>query len=221
MAGIYLPLDSVMTDPKTGIISRPWARYAEQQAQQIEVLENQGLVTADTHAKRLLITPVINIAKSTLWLETDRKVAYLAGAVVWTYALGVMRATRANQPTDLGTNDTGLLLFVSDFGHLMRWTGTAWEFAEGDVGNGFFRDFAVNPPESGWQLCDGTVTTYLTLSGATLTTTSFTTPNLTGTAAYRKSATAYSGTVITTGGNLTGGGAVDPNHIEARVYFRR
>jgi hypothetical protein len=107
---------------------------------------------------------------------------------------GVNLFTRAAQPT-LGLLDEGYLGFVTDFNHFVRWTGTVWAFAAGDVGNKFFRDFAGTPQETGWQLSDGTATTYLVVGGATLTTANFTTPNLTGTPAYRKSIAAYTGAI--------------------------
>ncbi len=96
----------------------------------------------------------------------------------------------------------GYLAFETTTGHLLRWTGSAWEFAPGDVGNGFFRDQAIAPQDSAfWQVCDGSVTSYLVLA-ATLSTAAFTTPNLVGTAAYRKSGT-YTGTINAAAGSTT------------------
>lgn len=107
---------------------------------------------------------------------------------------GVLVGTLAEQPTGLGPSHAGLLYMVTDLGHECRWNGTAWEFAPGDEGNGFFRDFAVAPQMSGWwQVCDGSATTRLVVGGITLTTAAFTTPNLSD--AYRK-AGAYTGSVL-------------------------
>lgn len=118
---------------------------------------------------------------------------------------GVNRWALADQPT-LGASDEGYVAFVSDYGHLVRWTGTVWEFAPGDVGNGFLRAFPVAPQETGWQLCDGTATDYLTVGGASLTATAFTTPDLDANPAYLKSANAYTGTINAKGGS-TGTGS--------------
>lgn len=109
--------------------------------------------------------------------------------------LGQAQGTQAEQPTGLTIDNDGMLFFVTDFGHLVRWDGPLgmWKFAPGDVGNGFFRDYAITPQESGWVLCNGAVTTYLVVGGATLTTANFTTPNLSGSPAYKKSAAAYAG----------------------------
>jgi hypothetical protein len=112
---------------------------------------------------------------------------------------GVNRFDIATQPA-LGASDEGYLGFETDTRHLLRWTGTVWEFAPGDVGNLFFRDFAGTPQESGWALCDGSTVDYLTV-GATLTLTSITLPNLSGTAAYRKSAAAYTGSIAAAAGS--------------------
>lgn len=117
---------------------------------------------------------------------------------------GVNRWALADQPT-LGASDEGYVAFVSDYGHFVRWTGTVWEFAPGDVGNGFLRAFPVAPQENGWQRCDGSATDYLTVSGASLIATPFTTPNLAGTPAYLKDGS-YTGTINAKGGS-TGTGS--------------
>lgn len=119
---------------------------------------------------------------------------------------GANRWALADQPT-LGVSDAGYVAFVTDYGHFVRWTGTVWEFAPGDVGNGFFRDFAITPQEVGWYLCDGTATDYLVVGGATLTTAAITPPNLAGSPAYRKSSAAYTGTIQAASGATSSDGA--------------
>jgi hypothetical protein len=122
--------------------------------------------------------------------------------------LGQLRGTLAEQPTGLGPDSDGLLYFVADYGHMVAWNGSLsrWEFAPGDCGNGFFRDFAITPQETGWQLCDGSTVAYLVVGAATLTTSNFTTPNLNGSNAYRKSAGSYSGTINAAGATSSDGG---------------
>lgn len=106
---------------------------------------------------------------------------------------GVNRKTYAElNALGLGASDEGYLAFEYTYNHFVRWTGATWQFFGGDVGNKFRRDFMGAPQELGWQLCDGTVTDYLTL-GATLTVTAVTTPNLTGTPSFHKSIAAYTG----------------------------
>lgn len=74
--------------------------------------------------------------------------------------------------------DAGRLVWVTDFRHLLRWTGSAFEFADGDGPGGYIQGFAVDPdPTTGWVLCDGAATTYLKKDG---TTGNYTTPDLIG-----------------------------------------
>ena len=104
-----------------------------------------------------------------------------------------LAGTLAEIPTGLGSGDAGFRYRITDYGHEVVWDGSAWDFAPGDDGNGYFQDFAITPQQSGWALCDGSATTYLLL-GSTITATAITPPNLTG--YYRKSAAAYSATPI-------------------------
>jgi hypothetical protein len=92
-------------------------------------------------------------------------------------------------PTDLGLNDAGFLLFIPDFAHLVRWNGTVWQFAPGDEGNGFTRDYLTTPPTSGWQLCDGSTTSMLMVGQATLRSQSIKLPDETSAGVYHKSGT--------------------------------
>jgi hypothetical protein len=131
----------------------------------------------------------------------------------------VNRFTIATQPT-LGAGDAGYLGFEADTGHFVRWTGAAWEFAPGDVGNGFFRPFAITPQETGWVACNATVSSYLKVGGATLTLQAFTTPNLAATPAYLKHAAAYTGTVNAAAGAsgstaITGSTASESSHTHS------
>lgn len=93
-------------------------------------------------------------------------------------------------PTDLTVNDVGFLLAVVDYNHVLRWTGTAWEFAPGDGGNGFFRDFAIAPQEAGWLACNGQEATYLKI-GTSLVAARVRLPDEATTPAYHKAAAAY------------------------------
>lgn len=118
----------------------------------------------------------------------------------------------ANAPNGLGPEEQGLLYYVTDYGHLVRWTGTVWAFAPGDVGNGFFRDYAITPQEVGWAMCDGSTVSYLVVGGVTLTSANIVLPNLSGSPAYRKSAAAYTGTIIAAGGSVANESAHTHSH---------
>lgn len=215
---IIVPLRSPMVG-KDGLITREWERFQTRFLGSITALENQGPVVTGTHQQRV-DTPPDTVPPGTLWYEPDRSVIYVSGPP-WLYATGIMVGPIARAPRDLSADDEGFLFHESTVRHLVRWTGTAWTFGPGDEGNGFFRDFAIAPQGIGWQLCNGTATSYLTVGSPTLILTPFATPDLIGTPGYRKSGSAYSGVSITTGGNLTGAGAVDPSHITVFPYFRR
>lgn len=108
----------------------------------------------------------------------------------------------ASQPA-LAPADAGYVMYVTDYAHLVYWDGTAWQWMDGDR-PARFDDFAADPGV-GWALCDGAATDVLVVGGGTLTTSAFTTPDLAGTAAYRKSAGSYSGTIhAKTGSTGTG-----------------
>ncbi len=209
-------------------MSLPWVRFHQAASDLIGILQDAGRVVSGTSAQRQVVSPT-DVPAGTLWVESDRLLVYVAGPT-WSYVCGQMQTTLAGQPLHLGASDAGLLLHVSDYGHLLRWSGTVWELAPGDPGNGFFQDFAVAPPDAAWwQACDGSPTTYLHWGVAPLDTLPFTTPSLSGSPAYRKSGAAYSGAVVITDGALTGGagwtyaapGTSDPSHITTPVFFRR
>lgn len=130
-------------------------------------------------------------------------------------AFGEFRGTVAEQPTNLTTSDDGLLFFVSDFGHMVRWNGSLsrWEFAPGDLGNGFQRNYLITPQEVGWALCDGSLTSYLVVGGPTLGSNNITLPNLIGSSAYIKTAGSYTGSIIgATAPSISGITSADGDH---------
>lgn len=108
---------------------------------------------------------------------------------------GSSHFTIATQPT-LGAADANFVGFLDDFNHFVLWTGTVWKFAPGDGGNGFFSARPLAPQEGGWALCDGSVTSYVVVGGASLTTANFTTPDAKNNPLYLKSGAVYDGTVV-------------------------
>lgn len=148
---------------------------------------------------------------------------------------GVKVAPFAGQPMGLSQSDEGLLWVVSDYQHVLAWTGTGWEFA--DAPGGYIAGCAFAPAGTGWKLCDGSKTTYLALTAAGVAQqTTFTTPALTTSAAYLKWASSYAGSVIAatapgttkSGATSTGSAFVasvdntgEPAHFGLIPYFRR
>lgn len=101
--------------------------------------------------------------------------------------------TFANQPA-LTPGDAGFIYNVTDYGHRVRWTGTVWEWAPGDLGNNFFVIMSAAPSANGWILCNGAVTDYLVVGAAALAVAPITLPNpADGT--FLKKLAAYTGAV--------------------------
>ncbi len=114
-----------------------------------------------------------------------------------------IHGTLAEQPTTLDASNDGLLFYVNDYGHVVRYNASlnAWEFAPGDNGAGYFQDFAIAPQAPGWAVCDGSVASYLRVGSAALSTASITLPNLTASGYYRKSASGYTGALNASSGS--------------------
>lgn len=197
----YVPTNEAIVAPSIGTPTLRMMRWMLDTQGSIEGLTTSitGLLATilqDTHANRVAGYDPADYDPGALFFETDRTVVYRVNeaGTDWVYAFGEMAAAFASVPTDLGADDEGFLLQITDYGHRVRWDGAAWAFAPGDQGNGYFQDFAVAPTVPGWKLCDGSATTYLSM-GATITATAFNTPNLAGSPAYRKSAAAYTGSI--------------------------
>src|SRR5262245_47710918 len=83
-----------------------------------------------------------------IWLEFHRRVV----GTLTNMALAVSTipnatsGTIAQQPTGLGPTQAGLIYNVlPPYAHVMRWNGTAWEFAPGDHGSGHIIPYLVLP----------------------------------------------------------------------------
>jgi len=144
------------------------------------------------HAARILPASAAAPA-GTLWQETDRTLLYQKQSTGWVYVAGVMTATLANKPTDLGTADAGVLFCASDYARVFLWNGSGWQRAPGERPTREFAYFA-EAPGTGWQLCDGSAG--ITYTKADTTTSTMTMPSETG-GSYRKGGAAYTGTLNT------------------------
>jgi hypothetical protein len=92
----------------------------------------------------------------------------------WIYVSGTYSRTQsqlAALAALLTANDAGLLTDVTDYAHVLRWTGSAWTYADPSDPAGRVEGFLVDPsPTTGWQLCDGTAgVAYLKADGTTAT----------------------------------------------------
>lgn len=157
-----------------------------------------GVTLTGTHAQRIAVTftpPTLYPTGSTFY-ETDRGLLYMVISGNWTYLSGtysLAQAGLAAVATGLGTHDSGLLVNVTDFAHILQWSGSAWGWGPGESGSGYFQDFAIAPTGAGWHICDGSFVGYLTAAGAAV---GVTLPNTASPFAYRKGAAAYSATVV-------------------------
>ncbi len=104
--------------------------------------------------------------------------------------------------------DAGLLVEVTDYRHVLRWSGSVWTWGPGEDGRHDIVGLPVDPDDTtGWQLCDGTTVAYLKGDG---TTANFATPDLTSAAnkaAYLKLGTPVSGPNAATAPGFSGSGA--------------
>lgn len=138
-------------------------------------------------------SPRLNV-DGDLYYETDRNVFYrsllVANVPTWVYFSGEMSTNQAGIPNDLGSNDAGFIVNVTDYQHRLRWSGTAWGWAPGDGGSAYMGLFEVDPT-SGWHLYDGSAGVhYLKADG---TTGSVNLPDLTATPCFLVGGGANSG----------------------------
>ncbi len=117
------------------------------------------------------------------WLViTDHPVYFVAKDRAWKYAGGHFRDTLSALPS-LSTADAGLLVEVTDYDHVLRWSGSAFEWGTGNPSpSGIYGLFETAPTTAGWQICDGSTVARLNADG---TTTNVAVPDVT-TARYLK-----------------------------------
>lgn len=152
-SAIQNPLAGLSQTPfLTGqLVSWQWLKFF----QQIALGSAVPTFVTNTHANRANI-PAGSYASGSIYFETDRQIAYIAVSGTWFYFVGTMDVPQASLPADLGVDDTNLLLNVTDFAHLLIWTGTGWTWAPAELGSDFILLFLTGPsPATGWQACDG------------------------------------------------------------------
>lgn len=174
-----------------------------------------GAIIQDTRANRA--TYAASDYTNRFYRETDTKLTYLSDGTKWIYYSGSYDRTQAQIAAfiaTLGTDDTGLLIVVTNFTHTLKWDGAALGFAPGDDGSNYFIDAPSAPLGKTVQLCDGTATTYLKADGSTG---SYTTKNLSG--HYRKSVTAGADALVAAVAPLfTGTAAVLTGSVAAPTF---
>lgn len=171
-----------------------------------------------THAIRLTTAPTLGAE----FFETDRSVLYVgsdaSGALSWVYSTGVYYATFANRPTDLGVNDANFLYVPDIHLHWCRWNGTAWVILDDDGGTIVE---SVRTLGVGYQVLDGTATSYLAVSAGSLVQAAFNTPDevTAPSGVYHKSIAAYTGTInAASSGAFSGTPAAPTGTVSAPVF---
>lgn len=149
----------------------------------------------DTHAHRTTY-PAASYP-DWLYFETDTLVLYVSVAGFWQYAAGSYSRTQAQlaaYAATLGVPDAGTLAWVSDYAHMLKWTGAAWTRGPGDPEHSdTFWAFGAAPSDTGWHACDGTVGVHFLKYDGTLGTRTL--PNTAGGSAYMLLGAAYSATI--------------------------
>src|SRR5690242_263946 len=141
-------------------------------------------------APRMVSTVQANLTKLASFLT-----AYDA-AVPCNFTQSVAEVTLGSAP---------FLVIVTDYGHVLQWNGTGWQWGPGEPGSGMLVMFEVNPG-SGWQLYDGSTVNMLKSDG---TTQSVVLPDLTSAAnlaAYLKAGSPNGGPNAAVAPGFTGGG---------------
>jgi hypothetical protein len=78
----------------------------------------------------------------------------------------VLQVTQANLPTNWGAENAGETVYVTNYAHLLIWTGSGWMWGPGEIGSGYVMDFLQGQaPGAGWHACDGSVVNQLNANG--------------------------------------------------------
>lgn len=177
-----------------------------------------GSILSGTHGARPATT---NYPVNAEYLETDRNALYRNVAGTWTLSrTAILSCTQATLPGSLGSGDAGLLVWVTDYCHMLEWNGTGWQWGPGEAGNGWIEGFYLAPNANGWAQCNGATVNYLKSDG---TTGSIALPNLMATPAYPQLGAAYVGinpAVAPTAANNGFGALVDGTNTTYDVAGR-
>lgn len=189
----YLPPQNVpvMDRESPTLMSKPWWIPLRKLFDAFNALGSISLLTVGAMVK---VTGPGAIGEA--WFK-DTQVATLVRAV---------QANLAALAATLGATQAGLMVEVTDFRHILQWTGSAWKWGPGEDGRHDIVGLPVDPDDTtGWQLCDGSTVAYLKGDG---TTSNYTTPDLVSAAnkaAYLKLGTPVSGPNAATAPTFAGG----------------
>lgn len=142
--------------------------------------------------------PASGFPTGTIYIETDSTLVYYVNSGSWLYLEGIYRRVQsqlAALAAGLGVDDRNLLVSVTDYNHVLRWTGSAWQRGPGDTEHSdTFHWVGAAVAETGWHDCDGSTGVSFLHYDGTLGTRDL--PNTNSTAAYPRAASAYSATIV-------------------------
>lgn len=130
-----------------------------------KTLATAAALLTDTHANRLASYPASDYPVGTVFWESDRHLLYenqgTYGASNWVYVLGTLNVAQSSiAGLGLGQYDDGVLIYVTDYDHILKWTWGggpgSWGWGPGNEVSGKVEMFAVAPPATGWKAIDGT-----------------------------------------------------------------
>lgn len=79
----------------------------------------------------------------------------------------VLQAGLATMSATLGAGQSGLLVNVTDYAHVLQWTGSGWQRGPGDTEHSdTFHWFGSSPGDVGWASCTGGTAHYLQYNGS-------------------------------------------------------
>lgn len=209
MTGGIPPIRSELIQSAGGI-GRDWSVFFSFLGQM--AVTGSGIVRSGTRAQRLAIKQS-EIPDNAIFIE-DTGPIYQSlidsstNARYWKAVAGSWSGVQADLPT-LGTADAGVLAFVTDFSHALRWDGSAWGWAPGENGSGYDQFWNLNPPTVGWALYNGSTVTYLKSDGTTATIALADLTSSAALAAYLKAGSASGGPNVAVAPHVTGTPATD------------
>lgn len=172
---------------QTGTLHQAWAQFFSQLAASAAIGEDAALMAA---------------------FETAAPGAG-AGLTIHQHAQAALPA--------LGAGDAGYLAWVTDYNHLLYWSGAAWQWGPGENGSGYIQFFAI-APGTGWALVNGSAITYLKPDGTTATVT----PGSMADGRYVRGGLSFTGAQNAATAAATGTGATgEPKNMDWLPYFRR